>query len=180
MLEQAQIHVTSQIDVLKDADARAIGLLAVNATLSAAGLTVAATQLVQGNQSTLFWAAVAFTIAVAIATGAAAVALWPMEVFLPGLQPAQFKEDIDQGKEFADICPEVIASLSYRIDDNKIAMKRHGLRTQISMTLLGSSPMCGAAGAFFSANKSLLGCLALAVPLLAVLVHMFANRSSRD
>lgn len=182
LINESQLRIATQVKIFMSADARALGLLAVTTTLSAAGIAIVATTFMDSGSglNVLFYAAVGFSIAVAMAAFSAVAALWPTLIYTPGWNPEQFEKDIDQKRKLDAVRPEIIAALENRLFDNNTTMKRHGFLTQISIVFLGVSPISSTASALFYLEYVMWGIIAVVIalaPLIAaVSIFSFSKR----
>lgn len=182
MLEQAQLQLASQMDLAKGADTRALGLLTVCTTLSAAGLAVAVARATEPT-SVAFVAAVCFTVSTFFGALAAISALWPTGIFAPGLLPSQFGAEIESDAEQHAVEGEVLKVLDRRIKENRRVAFWHATRTRTAMLLLGVAPIAGAAGALQASGHPIAGTAfavaAVLAPVGAVIASV-AHRSGED
>jgi hypothetical protein len=181
MLEQARVHLASQMDLAKGADTRALGLLTVSATLSAAGLAIAVARASE-PASALFVAAVCFTLSTFLAALMAISALWPTGMFVPGLRPSQFLSEVESAADQATVEGAVLAALDRRIKENGDVAFWHAMRTRTAMLFLGAAPLAGAAGALHASGRPIAGTAFAVAAVLApagALIAGFAHRSAQ-
>lgn len=177
--EQSQVKLAAQLDLMKGADTRAQGLLTISVTLSGAALAAAVSKWGTAGAEIVFWAAVGFGLCAGFAGVAAVAALWPASIYIPGWQASQFKEELDRKEVWADVEPKVTEALENRILDNAHFMRTHAWRTQLSMTLVGASPISGASAALFAVDRPVLGTLsAVAAAVMPFIV--FIRRAMRE
>jgi len=140
----AEKLVEAQVDLLKSADARATGLLAVCAALATGGIAFAAGNV--KHDDPVYWAAIAFIVSSLAATLTAVWAVWPCKIRLPGWEPRTFLNDIEAEKPIALIEGEMSSLLQRRIDINDRILLQLGWRARISYVLIGSIPFSSLAG----------------------------------
>ncbi len=168
----AEKHVEAQVDLLKSADARATGLLAVCAALATGGIAFAAGNV--KHDDPVYWAAIAFVASSLAATLAAVWAVWPCKIRLPGWEPRTFLHDIERGKPIALIEGEMSSLLQRRIDTNDRILLQLGWRARISYILVASLPFSCLAGWFLF--KPPRGFGVLIIVLLALkLIYVFSE-----
>lgn len=168
IVEQGGSKVAAQSALFIAADARANGLLAVSATLAAAGLAVAVESFGDAGKASLRVAASAFTVGTSGAAALSVWALWPRRVAVQGWSPELFEEDALQGRKETELLAETAAILQRRINRNDCALVELGWRARFAMALLAATPATAASVAglqsvlFVLPSMILLGAIAAA------------------
>lgn len=179
MLEQARQQLSSQLDLAKGADTRALGLLTVSATLSAAGLAIAVSRASEPH-SVLFVGAVCFTLSTFLAALVAISALWPTGMYVPGLLPSQFRSEVESNADQATVEGAMLLVLGERLEENRRAAFWHATRTRTAMLLLGVAPIAGAAGALQASGHHIAGTAFAVAAVLAPVGAVIASIAHRS
>lgn len=168
----AEKHVEAQVDLLKSADARATGLLAVCAALATGGIAFTAGNIKHNDP--VYWASIAFVASSLLATLSAVWAVWPCKIKLPGWEPRSFLYDMEVNKPIALVEGEMSYLLQRRIDMNDRVLLQLGWRARISYILVASLPFSSLSGWFLFKSPRGIGVLILiflALKLLYVFVE---------
>jgi hypothetical protein len=133
-------RVAAQVQLMLANDQRANGILAAAATLAAAGLAVAGTQLGTDANWRLLSAATVFASLATMAAMAAVWALWPKGVEIQGWSPRLFVDDVRAKKDPLRMSAEIAALNQQKIAGNDLCNASLSRRIKVAMALLVAAP----------------------------------------